>query len=186
VRRAEPVPWRSVHRTERWLREADVPLVLVGNTVWRIKRRPVWNVLAAGSAALTVVAAGQVIEVRCLALESRSPEITANPCRGPISGSVAAQTGPGTKMGWTERRPGWEPPLLAGRAARAGSEGGTENAGISKIKRFHRCTGKLNATQPGVIVVSTSYIRGLGPRRKPSVAGGQHSPLFKVWQSRFR
>ena len=49
VRRAEPVPGRSVRRTEHWLREADVPLVLVGNTVWRIKRRPVWNVLAAGA-----------------------------------------------------------------------------------------------------------------------------------------
>jgi hypothetical protein len=47
VRRAEPVPGRSVRWTERWLREADIPLVLVDNTVWRIKRRPVWNVLAA-------------------------------------------------------------------------------------------------------------------------------------------
>jgi hypothetical protein len=82
VRRAEPVPGRSSRRTEHWLREADVPLVLVANTVWRIKRRPVWNVLAAGGAALSVVAAGQVIEVRCLALESRSPEITCEPLAG--------------------------------------------------------------------------------------------------------
>jgi hypothetical protein len=27
--------------------KADLPQVLVGNTVWRIKRRPVWNTLAA-------------------------------------------------------------------------------------------------------------------------------------------
>jgi hypothetical protein len=49
MRRAEPVPGRSSRRTERWLRGADIPLVLVGNTVWRIKRRPVWNVFAAGA-----------------------------------------------------------------------------------------------------------------------------------------
>jgi len=125
VRRAEPVPGRWVHRTERWLREADVPLVLVGNTVWRIKRRPVWNVLAAGGAALSVVAAGQAIEVRCLAQKRSALAWNHHEplAGGPISGSVAAQTGPGTKMGWTERRSGWEPPHLAGRAARAGSEG---------------------------------------------------------------
>jgi hypothetical protein len=26
--------------------EADFPQVLVGNSVWRIKRRPVWNTMA--------------------------------------------------------------------------------------------------------------------------------------------
>jgi hypothetical protein len=180
VRRAEPGPGRPGRRTERWLREADVPLVLVGNTVWRIKRRPVWNVVGGGRRRpLSVVAAGQVIDVRCVALESRSPEITREPLSGSGIGSVAAQTGPGTKMGWTERHSGWEPPLLAGRAARAGSEGGAENAGISKIRKFHRCTGKLNATQPGVIAISTPYIRGLGALRKPSVAEPPQSPLFK-------
>jgi len=51
VRPAEPVPWGR--RTEQWLREADVPLDLVGNTVWRIKRRPVWNMLAAAGAAFS-------------------------------------------------------------------------------------------------------------------------------------
>jgi hypothetical protein len=89
-------------------------------------------------------------------------------------------------MGWTERHSGWKPTLLAGRAARAGSEGGAKNAGISKIERFHRCTGRLNATQPGVIAVSTPYIRGLLPLRKPSVAKAQQSPLFRELRSRFR
>jgi hypothetical protein len=33
---------------------AVFPLILVGNTVWRIKRRPVWNISAAGGAALSL------------------------------------------------------------------------------------------------------------------------------------
>jgi hypothetical protein len=49
VRLAEP-DWSGRNRpTELSLRfGADLPLVFVGNTVWRIKRRPVWNMLAAG------------------------------------------------------------------------------------------------------------------------------------------
>jgi len=179
MRRSEPVPGRSSRRTERWLRGADVPLVLVGNTVWRIKRRPVWNVFAAGGAALSVVADGQVIEVRLVGADCARLKSPANPLAGSDIGVRRCSNRPWNKMGWTERRSGWKPSLLAGRAARAGSEGGPENAGISKIGRSHRCTGRLNATQPGVIVVSTPYIRGLRPRRKPSVAGWQQSPLFK-------
>jgi hypothetical protein len=39
-------------RTEASFRiEADLPQVLVGNTVWRIKRRPVWNTMATKNAA---------------------------------------------------------------------------------------------------------------------------------------
>ena len=68
--------------------------------------------------------------------------------------------------------------LFAGRAARAGLSEGTENAGISKTVRFHRCTGKLNATQPRVLAVSTSYIRGLGSPRKGSVVRAPQSSLF--------
>ena len=34
---------------------------MVGNTVWRIKRRPVWNVLAATAARLSL------LKARCLA-----------------------------------------------------------------------------------------------------------------------
>jgi len=51
VRRADPNPCGGSRRTELSLRlAADFPLGLVGNTVWRIKRRPVWNMLAAGAA----------------------------------------------------------------------------------------------------------------------------------------
>jgi hypothetical protein len=39
---------RTWRRAERWLRVgAVVPQGWVGNTVWRIKRRPVWNSWAA-------------------------------------------------------------------------------------------------------------------------------------------
>jgi len=49
VRRADPDPCGASRRTELSLRcAADFPLGLVGNTVWRIKRRPVWNMWAAG------------------------------------------------------------------------------------------------------------------------------------------
>jgi hypothetical protein len=39
--------------------EADLPWILVGNTVWRIKRRPVGNTMATENAAL-FVAEGKV------------------------------------------------------------------------------------------------------------------------------
>src|SRR5664279_269231 len=53
-----------------------------------------------------------------------------------------------------------------------------KDAGISEIERFRRCTGRLNATQPGVLAVSPLYIRGLGGACKGSVAPRQHSTLF--------
>jgi hypothetical protein len=37
-----------------------------------------------------------------------------------------------------------------------------KDAGIFKSGRFRRCTGRLNATQPGVLAVSPLYIRGMG------------------------
>ena len=79
--------------------------------------------------------------------------------------------------------PGLEtaPTFLAARPALA-LKGGPENAGISKIWGFHRCTGRLNATQPGVLAVSSLYIRGLVPPCKRSVAGRQHSSLF-TWDA---
>src|SRR6202048_2932071 len=56
-----------------------------------------------------------------------------------------------------------------------------KDAGILGDRRFRRCTGRLNATQPGVLAVSPSYIRGLvspckGCRR--SVAARQHSAFI--------
>ena len=44
--------------------------------------------------------------------------------------------------------------------------------------KFRRCTGRLNATQPGVLAVSPLYIRGLTAPRKGSVAARQHPALI--------
>ena len=77
-------PCEVTRRTEPWLRiGAGLPQALVGNTVWRIKRRPVWNswrqnwppgrLLKAGGGAL-----------RC------SPWFCGALCRGvPVSGYAA-------------------------------------------------------------------------------------------------
>src|ERR1700726_2304249 len=46
------------------------------------------------------------------------------------------------------------------------------------FRRFRRCTGRLNATQPGVLAVSPFYVRGLTATRKGSVAARQHFVLF--------
>src|SRR3979409_2150889 len=79
---------------------------------------------------------------------------------------------------WDRRRSGSKPPSLS--AARcAGLWRDRKDAGISWIRRFRRCTGRLNATQPGVLAVSPCYIRGLGPARKGSVAMLQHFGLFR-------
>ena len=112
MRRAEPVPGRSVHRTEPWLREAAVPLVLVGNTVWRIKRRPVWNTMATAMPPL-FVADGQGLAPKRVRLKLPSvheePDIRAMP---PL------RTAPGTEVAWdrTPFVPGTTPPF--GRALR--------------------------------------------------------------------
>jgi hypothetical protein len=47
-----------------------------------------------------------------------------------------------------------------------------------KFGRFRRCTGRLNATQPGVLAVSPLYIRGLGANCKGSVAARQQQGIF--------
>jgi hypothetical protein len=40
--------------------EAEIPQILVGNSVWRIKRRPVWNTMATEKMSPLFVAEGQV------------------------------------------------------------------------------------------------------------------------------
>src|SRR6266403_2508114 len=55
---------------------------------------------------------------------------------------------------------------------------GSERRWNLLIRRFRRCTGRLNATQPGVLAVSPLYIRGMTAACKGSVAGRQHSALF--------
>ena len=49
--------------------------------------------------------------------------------------------------------------LSAARCAGCGGIGKTLES--PKFRRFRRCTGRLNATQPGVLAVSPLYIRGL-------------------------
>jgi len=59
----------------------------------------------------------------------------------------------------TGRRSGSKPTLLLNRALRwLGRAGKTLE---STFTRFLRRTGRLNATQPGILAVSTFYIRGL-------------------------
>src|SRR5437762_9122674 len=66
--------------------------------------------------------------------------------------------------------------LSAARCAGCGGIGKTLES--PNFRRFRRCTGRLNATQPGVLAVSPLYIRGLAPPCKGSVAPRQHSILF--------
>src|ERR1700681_1202179 len=66
--------------------------------------------------------------------------------------------------------------LSAARCAGCGGIGKTLES--PKFRRFRRCTGRLNATQPGILAVSLMYIRGLGLSCKGSVAARQHSILF--------
>src|ERR1700704_6159178 len=90
------------------------------------------------------------------------------------------KAGPGNKrVTWTGRRSGSKPPFLVSRALRWLWRD-RKDAGIPEIRRFRRCTGRLNATQPGVLAVSPLYIRGLGPGCKGSVAAGQHFALFAL------
>ena len=54
------------------------------------------------------------------------------------------------------------------------------------VGRIRRCTGRLNATQPGVLAVSPLYIRGMAAACKGSVARLQHSILFVPLRLKFR
>src|ERR1700721_2244201 len=68
--------------------------------------------------------------------------------------------------------------LSAARCAGRGGIGKTLE--FPRSRKFRRCTGRLNATQPGVLTVSPLYIRGLAAMRKGSVAARQHSALFAI------
>src|SRR5882757_9676920 len=101
---------------------------------------------AARGAALSLLLKAKVVWRR-----KCSPEITCGPRPGSDIG-VGRLSKPVLERDAWDRTPlGLKTALIAGRAARAGSEEGTENAGISKTTRFHRCTGRLNATQPRVL-----------------------------------
>ena len=83
----------------------------------------------------------------------------------PVSGD-AAMGGPWVKRAWgpaaarAQNRPSICPP----RAALAGKGSEIRRNLLWERKGSNACTGRLNATQPGVLAVSTLYIRGLaGP-----------------------
>src|SRR3954471_12109006 len=92
---------------------------------------------------------------------------------------------------WDRTPPGLEPPLRVSRARRWPGRD-REGRRFLRLRRFRRCTGKLNATQPGVLAVSTSYIRGLGAgckgsamepipgRRRAATLDPFHRIAFKV------
>ena len=80
---------------------------------------------------------------------------------------------------WDRTPLGLETALLISRALRWLWRD-RKDAGIFGARRFRRCTGRLNETQPGVLAVSPLYIRGLAGLRKGSVAVLQHSTLFTV------
>jgi hypothetical protein len=96
-RPSDPIARGAKHEAERSLRiGVGLPCGSVGNIVWRITRRPVWNTLAA-RAALSVAEG--------LAAPRRSPQIVANASRGmPVLGD-AAMSGPWVSI------PGDLPPL---------------------------------------------------------------------------
>src|ERR1700684_4678260 len=67
----------------------------------------------------------------------------------------------------------------SGSAARCAGCGGIGKTLESpRFRKFRRCTGRLNATQPGVLAVSPLYIGGLASVGKGSVAARLHSALF--------
>jgi len=74
------------------------------------------------------------------------------------------------KVPGTRRRSGSKPPLRGGRARRWPWRD-REGRRFLRNWRFRRCTGRLNATQPGVLAVSTPYIRGLEAPCKGSAEG---------------
>ena len=136
-RPAEPSGKR---RTEPWLRiDAGLPLALVGNTVWRIKRRPVWNSWRQNWPPGRLLKAGRQ-------RLGRSPSMD---LWDPLSGVPRVLAAPPSpkQIAWDCRPLGWKPLPLIRRAARAGSRR-AENTGNFKKSKVPAQTGRLNATQP--------------------------------------
>ena len=67
-------------------------------------------------------------------------------------------------------------PLSAARLALAGADRGT--LGSPGIRRFRRCTGGLNATQPKILAISYSLHTWIGLPVQGSVARRQHRCLI--------
>jgi len=115
LRRTDPGPCGGSGRAKHGLRiGAVLPLALVGNTVWRIKRRPVWNMSAAEGRPYFSFAEGQVPGA-----DRASPEITCRPPQGPDIGVCRLKTVPGMEVpsGPNAAR-AWNRPHFSGRAPR--------------------------------------------------------------------
>ena len=89
------------------------------------------------------------------------------------------------KIPGTGRRSGSKPPLLVSRAQRWPWRD-RERRWPLRLRRFRRCTGRLNAAQPGILAVSPSYIRGLAPPCKGSILEASqcgNTCFFSPWRA---
>jgi hypothetical protein len=103
---------------------------------------------------------------------------------GRISVLSYLSAGPGIRCPWDRTPLGVETAAPYQPRAALAAEGSEIRRNLLNL-RFRRCTGRLNATQPGVLAVSPLYIRGLGIACKRSVAGSQQSTLFAKSALRF-
>ena len=106
-------------------------------------------------------------------LNARRPSHT-GPFWVRIISFAASQTVPG-KGTWDRTPLGLETATPCQPRAALAVEG-RERRRFLRLRRFRRCTGRLNATQPGVLAVSTSYIRGLRAACKGSAREPQRTP----------
>ena len=89
------------------------------------------------------------------------------------------------KIPGTGRRSGSKPPLRVSRALRWPWRD-RERRWFLQVRRIRRCTGRLNATQPGVLAFSPSYIRGLAPPCKGSILEASqcgNTCFFSPWRA---
>src|SRR4030081_834826 len=98
-----------------------------------------------------------------------------------IIGYAVSESRPWNKMVTWDRTPlGLETAAPCEPRAALAVEGSERRWNLRDLRRFRRCTGRLNVTQPGVLAFSPLYIRGMSLSCKGSVAARQHSALFAV------
>src|SRR4030088_3788325 len=98
-----------------------------------------------------------------------------------IIGYAVSESRPWNKMVTWDRTPlGLETAAPCEPRAALAVGGSERRWNPREFRRFRRWTGRLNATQPGVLAVSPLYIRGMGLSCKGSVAARQHSALFAL------
>jgi hypothetical protein len=109
----------------------------------------------------------------------RCPVIAWVPSEGPDHSVAASRNRPWNECDpGTGRHPSSKPPLLsAARLALAGADRKTL-ASPDRIRRFRRCTGRLNATQPEILAISSPLHTWIGLPVQGSVSGRQHRCLI--------